>query len=45
MEFYPSPELITNNNNDFKNNINKNKQNKNNEHSFVAQSSFGVFII
>ena len=45
MEFYPSPELITNNNNDFKNNINKNKQNKNNEHSFVAQSSFGVYFI
>ena len=43
MEFYPSPELITNN--DFKNNINKNKQNKNNEHSFVAQSSFGVYFI
>lgn len=45
MEFYPSPELITNNNSDFKNNINKNKQNKNNEHSFVAQSSFGVYFI
>ena len=45
MEFCPSPELITNNNNDFKNNINKNKQNKNNEHSFVAQSSFGVYFI
>ena len=45
MEFYPSPELITNNNNDFKNNINKNKQNKNNEHSFVAQSSYGVYFI
>ena len=45
MEFCPSPELITNNNNDFKNNINKIKQNKNNEHSFVAQSSFGVYFI